>query len=176
MIVCDHKVALEKFKVIWLRLLSLIDFYLTVQGSLFMKRDKPTSPVCKNVLSQEVFCLRVTTWEIDSTSLPFCVVCLNIILKKHQTDLTITLIGNCVNGKAAFSNSLHCKIYEHVREVVTIHKNNNHKKHFPELHFSISNIFSLPAYNLKFILKILYTLKWLFPKNESHFITNLFQS
>ena len=31
MIIFDHKVAMEKFEVIQLRLLSLIDFYLTIK-------------------------------------------------------------------------------------------------------------------------------------------------
>ena len=43
---------------------------------------------------------------VDSAILHFCVACQNIILKKYQTDLTITLIRNGVNLKAAFCKSL----------------------------------------------------------------------
>ena len=106
---------------------------LEYQGSLFMERDKPTCSVCKNMLSQDLFCLRV----VDSAILPFCVTRLNIILKKYQTDLTVTLTGNDVSLKAAFSKSLHWKMHEYIRELVAIHKNHNHKKHFLELQLLI---------------------------------------
>ena len=63
--------------------------------------------------------------------------------EKYQTYLTVTLIWN-----AALSKSLHRKIYEYVREVVTIHKNHNHEKYFPELHFSIWYLFTVSVCNL----------------------------
>ena len=63
---------------------------------------------------------------VDSAILHFCVACQNIILKKYQTDLTIILIRNGVNLKAAFCKSLWWKIHEYVREVLTIHTNHNH--------------------------------------------------
>ena len=44
---------------------------------------------------------RVTTGIIDSAILPFCVACQNIVLKKYQTDLTVTLIENRVKVKAS---------------------------------------------------------------------------
>ena len=50
---------------------------------------------------------RVTTEIIDSAILLFCVACQNIVLKKYQTELTVTLIENRVKLKATVSKSSH---------------------------------------------------------------------
>lgn len=86
----------------------------------------------ERALTRTVLFKSVTTSVVDSAILTFSVKCQNIILNKHQTYLTVTMIGN-----AAFSKSFHRKIHEYVNEVVTIHKNQNHKKYFLELYFSI---------------------------------------
>ena len=108
-----------------------------------LKRDKLKCPTWKNVLSQELFCLWEQQLVVDSEIVTFSVKCQSIILNKYQTYLTVTLIWN-----AALSKSLHRKIYEYVREVVTIHKNHNHEKYFPELHFSIWYLFTVSVCNL----------------------------
>ena len=114
MIICDHKVALGKFWVIWLRLLILIDFYLTIKKFIYKKGKAHVPYVQEATLT-------------NSTILTFSVTRQNIIRKKYQTDLSITLIGNGVHLKAAFSKCLHWKIPQYVREVVTIHRNLNHE-------------------------------------------------
>ena len=86
--------------------------------------------VQEHALTIAVLFKRVTTSVVDSAILTFSVKCQNIILKKYQTYLTVALIWNGANLKAAFSKSLHQKIHEYVTEVVTIHKNQYHKKCF----------------------------------------------
>ena len=91
---------------------------------------------------------RVATGIIDSAILPFCVACQNIVLKKYQTELTVTLIENRVKLKATVSKSSHWKIHKYLREVVTTHKNHNHKKLFLGLHFQ-SDSFSSSQFAIK---------------------------
>ena len=140
---------MEKFKVIQLRLLSLIDFYLTIREVYLWKRTYLLALRARTYSHKRtVLFKRVTTGIIDSAVLPFCVACQNIILKKYQTDLTVTLIENGIKLKAAVSKSSHWKIHKHLKEVVTIHKNHNHKKLFLGLHFR-SNTFLLSQFPIK---------------------------
>ena len=57
------------------------------------------------VFTRAILFKSVTTWIDDTAILASCVACQNIILKNYQTHLTITLIGNGVNLKAAFSKA-----------------------------------------------------------------------
>ena len=59
----------------------------------------------EQVFTRAILFKRVTTWIDDTVILASCVACQNIILKIYQTHLTITLIGNGVNLKAAFSKA-----------------------------------------------------------------------